>query len=92
MGAYLKSQHRVEDGPCVRCYALRLMEAVFVGLLLAIVALAWSEQRLALWPYRSVDSAVSVPVSRPAGGAPCLGHGFEIIEADRQGGAVATAC
>ena len=92
MGAYLKSWHRAEDGPCVRCYAWRLVEAVFVGVLLAVLALAWSEQRLALWPNRAADSAGQVPASRPARDAPCPGHGFEVIDADRHGGAVATAC
>jgi len=71
MGGYLKSWHRAEDGPSERGYAWRLVEAVFVGLLLAAVALAWSEQHLAQWPGRSADSAVSVPVSQPPRGAAC---------------------
>jgi len=92
MGPYLKSWHRSEDGPCVRCYVWRLMEAVVVGLLLAAVALAWSERHLALWHNRSTDSAVSMPVSEPARDPGCPDGGVAAMEADHHGGAVATAC
>lgn len=93
MGSYLNSWHRPEDGPCVRCYAWRLIEAVVVGLLLAALAFAWSEQHVALWPDRPTDSAVPVPVSQTARDLACPdGGGVDAMEADHHGGAVATAC
>lgn len=92
MGPYLKSWHRAGDAPCVRCYTWRLMEAVAVGLLLAALALAWSEQHLAPWSNMSTDSAVSVPVSPLARDLACRDNGVDAMEADHHGGAVATAC
>ena len=92
MGAYLKSWHRAEDGPCVRCYVWRLVEAMVVGLLLAALALAWSQQHLPLRSNGSADSGVLEPVSEPARDARCPGYGFEAMETDHHGGAVVTPC
>jgi hypothetical protein len=74
------------------CYTWRLLEALFVGLLLAAVAAAWSGGRLASRPHGSADSAVSVPVSPPARAAACPDSGVDATMADHHGGAVVTAC
>jgi hypothetical protein len=68
------------------------VEAVFVGLLLAAVALAWSEQHMALWANRSANSAASGPISQPARNPACPDYSFDAMGADYQGGAVVTAC
>jgi len=77
----------------VRCYAWRLVEVVFLSLLLAALAVAWSEGRLALWPHHgSAGSAVSAPESPTERDGGCFASAFDAMEADRHGGAVVTAC
>lgn len=76
----------------MRCYAWRLVEALFVGLLLAALAVAWSEGHLALWPHRSTGSAVSGPASLAERDGGCLDSTFDAMAADHHGGAVVTAC
>ena len=76
----------------MRCAAWRMVEALFVGLLLAALAVAWSEGYLALWPHGPAGSTVSAPASptEPDGG--CLDSAFDAMTADHHGGAVVTAC
>ncbi len=76
----------------MRCAAWRLVEALFVGLLLAALAVAWSEGRLALWPHGPAGSAVSAPESPTERDGGCFASAFDAMEADRHGGAVVTAC
>ncbi len=76
----------------MRCYAWRLVEALFVGLLLVALAVAWSEGHLALWPHGPAGSAVSVPASPTASDGGCLDSAFDAMVADHHGGAVVTAC
>jgi hypothetical protein len=92
MGAYLKSWHRAGGGPSERGYAWRLVEAVVVGLLLAALALAWSEQHVARWSTGSADSAVSESGSQPARNPTCPNDGVDAVRTDHHGGAVVTAC
>ncbi len=76
----------------MRCYAWRLAEALFVGLLLAAFAAAWSEGHLALGPRGPADSAVSAPASPTERDGGCLDSAFDPMAADHHGGAVVTAC
>jgi len=75
----------------VRCAAWRLVEALFVGLLLAALAVAGSEGHLALWPHGPTVSAVSAPASSPERDGGCLDSAFDAMAADHHG-AVFTAC
>jgi len=76
----------------MRCYPWRLVEALFVSLLLAALAVAWSEGRLALWPHGPAGSAVSAPASPTERDGGCLDTAFDAMAADHHGGAVITAC
>jgi len=76
----------------MRCYAWRLVEALFVSLLLAALAVAWSEGRLALWTPGPAGSAVSAPASPRERDGGCLDSAFDAMAADHRGGAVVTAC
>jgi hypothetical protein len=76
----------------MRCYAWRLVEALFVSLLLAALVVAWSEGHLALWPHGPAGSAVSAPASSAASDGGCLDSAFDAVAADHHGGAVVTAC
>jgi len=76
----------------MRCYAWRLVEALFVSLLLAVLAVAWSEGRLALWPHGPAGSAVSAPASPTERDGRCHVSAFDAMGADHHGGAVVTAC
>lgn len=76
----------------MRCYASRFVAAVFASLLLAALAAAWIEQHLALWPNRSADDTVSVPVSQTAPDPACCDYVFDAMGAEYHGGAVVTAC
>ena len=76
----------------MRCYAWRLVEALFVSLLLAALAVAWSEGHLALWPPGPAGSAVSAPASPTERDSGCLDSAFDAMAADHHGGAVVTAC
>jgi len=75
----------------VRCAAWRLVEALFVGLLLAALAVAWSDGRLPLWHHGSAGSAVSAPASPTERDDGCLDFAFYAMAADHHG-AVFTAC
>ncbi len=76
----------------MRCYPWTLVEALFVSLLLAALAVAWSEGHLALWPHGPAGSAVSAPASPTERDGGCLDSAFDTMAADRDGGAVVTAC
>ncbi|MDO8479133.1 MAG: hypothetical protein Q7W02_23665 [Candidatus Rokubacteria bacterium] len=76
----------------MRCYSWRLVEALFVGLLLAALAVAWREGHLALWPHGPAGSAVSAPASPTERDGGCLDSAFDAMAADHHGGAVVTAC
>ena len=76
----------------MRCYPWRLIEALFVGLLLAALAVAWSEGHLVLWPHGPAGSVVSAPESPAERDGGCLDSEFAAMMADRHGGAVVTAC
>ncbi len=76
----------------MRCAAWRLVEALFVGLLLAALAVAWSEGHLALWPHGPAGSAVSAPASPMERDGGCLDSAFDAMAADHHGGAVVTVC
>jgi len=76
----------------VRCHPWRLVEALIAGLLLAALAVAWSEGHVALWPHGPAGSAVSAPASPPARDSGCLDSAFDAMAADHHGGAVVTAC
>ena len=76
----------------MRCYTWRLVEALFVGLLLAAVAVAWIEGHLAWWPHGPADSAASAPASPTARDGACLDSAFEAMVADHHGGARFTPC
>lgn len=76
----------------MRCCPWRLVEALFVGLLLAALAVAWSEGHLALWPRGPAGSAVSAPASPTERDGGCLDSAFDAMAADHHGGAVVTAC
>ena len=73
------------------CHAWRLVEAVGVGLLLAALAVAWSEGHLALWPDGPAGSAVSAPAWPTERDDGCLDSAFYAMAADHHG-AVFTAC
>ena len=74
------------------CYAWRLVEALFVGLLLAALAAAWSEGHLAFWPHRPTGPAMSAPATPMERDGGCLDSAFDAMRADHHGGAVVTAC
>ena len=76
----------------MRCYVWRLVEALFVSLLLAALAVAWSEGHLALWPHGPAGSALSAPASPTERDGGCLDSAFDAMAADHYGGAVITAC
>jgi hypothetical protein len=76
----------------MRCYACSLVEALFVGLLLAASAVAGSEGHLALWPHGPAGAAVSAPASPTERDSGCLYSAFAAMAADHHGGAVVTAC
>jgi hypothetical protein len=76
----------------VRYAAWKLVEALFVGLLLAALAVAWSEGHLALWPHGPAGSAVSAPASPTERDGGCLDSVLDPMTADHHGGAVVTAC
>jgi len=65
----------------VRCAAWRLVEALFVGLLLAALAVAWSEGHLALWPHGPAVSAVSAPASPTERDSGCLDSALDAMAA-----------
>jgi len=73
------------------CHAWRHIEGVVVGLLLAALAVAWSEGHLALWPDGPAGSAVSAPASPTERDGGCLDSAFDAMAADHHG-AVFTAC
>ena len=75
----------------MRCYVWRLVEALFVSLLLAALAVAWSEGHLALWPHGPAGSALSAPASPTERDGWCLDSAFYAMAADHHG-AVFTAC
>ena len=76
----------------MRWDAWRLVEALFVSLLLAALAVAWSEGHLALWPHGPAGFAVSAPASPTERDGGCLDSAFDARSADRHGGTVITAC
>ena len=76
----------------MRCYPWRLVEVLFVGLLLAAVAVAWIEGHLALWPYAPAGSAISAPASPTERDGACLDSGFDAMLEDHRGGAWFTRC
>ena len=76
----------------MRWDAWRLVEALFVSLLLAALAVAWSEGHLALWPHGPAGFAVSAPASPTERDGGCLDSAFDARAADRHGGTVITAC
>ena len=76
----------------MRWDAWRLVEALFVSLLLAALAVAWSEGHLALWPHGPASFTVSAPASPTGRDGGCPDSAFDAMAADRHGGTVMTAC